>query len=47
MIRGYARVSAEDQHLDARLAALAAAGTGRVFADKISGSRTARPGLSG
>ena len=45
MILGYARVSTEDQHLDAQLAALEAAGAGRVFAEKISGSRPARPEL--
>ena len=41
MILGYARVSTEDQHLDAQLAALEAAGAGRVYAEKISGIRTA------
>lgn len=45
MILGYARVSTEDQHLDAQLTALEAAGAGRVFAEKISGSRAARPEL--
>ena len=45
MILGYARVSTEDQHLDAQLAALGAAGAGRVFAEKISGTRAARPEL--
>lgn len=45
MILGYARVSTEDQHLDAQLAALEAAGAGRVFSEKISGIRTARPEL--
>ena len=45
MILGYARVSTEDQHLDAQLAALEAAGAGRIFAEKISGSRSSRPEL--
>lgn len=45
MILGYARVSTEDQHLDAQLAALEAAGAGRVFAEKVSGTRIARPEL--
>lgn len=45
MILGYARVSTEDQHLDSQLAALEAAGTERVFAEKISGNRAVRPEL--
>ena len=45
MILGYARVSTEDQHLDAQLAALDGAGAGRVFGEKVSGTRTARPQL--
>lgn len=45
MILGYARVSTEDQRLDAQLAALEAAGAGRVFAEKASGTRTPRPEL--
>ena len=39
------RGSAEDQHLDAQLAVLEAAGAGRVFAEKVSGTRPARPDL--
>ena len=45
MLLGYARVSTEDQHLDAQLSALEAAGAGRLFAEKSSGTRTARPEL--
>ena len=45
MILGYARVSTEDQHLDAQMTALEAAGAGRVFAERVSGSRAARPEL--
>ncbi len=45
MILGYARVSTEDQNLDGQRDALEAAGAGRVFADKISGSLRARPEL--
>jgi DNA invertase Pin-like site-specific DNA recombinase len=45
MLLGYARVSTEDQNLTAQLDALAAAGAGRVFADRISGSLRARPEL--
>jgi DNA invertase Pin-like site-specific DNA recombinase len=45
MIIGYARVSTDDQSLASQTDALSAAGAERVFADKISGSRRARPEL--
>src|SRR6056297_1644046 len=45
MIIGYARISTDDQNLDAQTDALAAAGAEKVFADKISGSKRARPEL--
>lgn len=45
MIIGYARVSTDDQNLDAQTDALEAAGTGKLFADRISGSKRERPEL--
>ena len=45
MIIGYASVSTDDQSLDSQTDALSAAGAEKVFADKISGSRRARPDL--
>ncbi|SFH39386.1 recombinase family protein [Sulfitobacter dubius] len=45
MIIGYARVSTEDQHLDTQISALEGVGAGRIFAEKISGTKRARPEL--
>lgn len=45
MILGYARVSTDDQNLDAQTDALKAVGAERIYADKISGSRKKRPEL--
>ncbi|MFO0453674.1 MAG: recombinase family protein [Pseudomonadota bacterium] len=42
---GYARVSTQDQNLDLQKKALTKAGCKKVFEDKVSGSRAARPGL--
>ena len=43
---GYARVSTNDQNLDAQRARLIAAGAIRVFTDIVSGKRFERPGLA-
>ncbi|TDL74883.1 recombinase family protein [Palleronia sediminis] len=45
MIFGYARVSTDDQLLDAQTDALTTAGAERIFADKINGSTRKRPQL--
>ena len=45
MIFGYARVSTDDQNLDAQTDALQGAGAERIFADKISGSARKRAQL--
>ena len=45
MILGYARVSTEDQHLDAQISALEAVGAERIWSEKVSGSKAQRPEL--
>ena len=43
---GYARVSTDDQNLDLQRDALTRAGCTRLYEDRISGAKAARPGLS-
>lgn len=45
MIIGYARVSTEDQHLDAQISALEEVGAERIFAEKTSGTKKTRSEL--
>jgi DNA invertase Pin-like site-specific DNA recombinase len=45
MIFGYARVSTDDQKLDAQLDALKAAGAERIFKEKVTGKTRKRPEL--
>ncbi|HEV8032934.1 MAG TPA: recombinase family protein [Stellaceae bacterium] len=43
---GYARVSTEDQNLDLQRDALNRAGCSRIYEDRLSGAKAARPGLA-
>ena len=45
-IWGYARVSTQDQDLDAQMAALKKAGATQVYREKVSGARAVRPQLT-
>jgi DNA invertase Pin-like site-specific DNA recombinase len=46
MLIGYARISTQDQNLELQREALIHAGCKKVFEDKISGTRSERPGLT-
>ncbi len=46
MLIGYARVSTQDQNLALQIEALTTAGCQKIFEDKVSGSRSERPGLA-
>jgi len=46
MIIGYARVSTDDQRLDAQIDALKDAGASRNYSNKISGTKRTRPELN-
>ena len=45
MLIGYVRVSTNDQNTDLQRNALVCAGYEQIFEDKLSGTRTGRPGL--
>jgi DNA invertase Pin-like site-specific DNA recombinase len=46
MLIGYARISTLDQNRELQTQALTEAGCMKIFEDKVSGSRTERPGYS-
>jgi DNA invertase Pin-like site-specific DNA recombinase len=46
MLIGYSRVSTDDQNLDLQRDALRLTGCKKIYEDRMSGAKAARPGLN-